>query len=303
MRRWARSALALAVGLLAAVLGATGLFAYRSTRRHRPPYDEGQVTLQGVPSETLRLTAADGLQVGAWLFTQPAGAPCAFIVVHGNGSSRRGMQAAAETGLKIGCHLLAVTVRAHGDSEGESNDFGYSARLDVAAAVAEVARRFPDARRVVFGSSLGAAAALFAAPELGGGVQGYLLESPYEDLRVATRNRLAMQLPGALVEPTLALLALWSWAFLPVSMDDLAPVEAATRMPTSAEVVVLAGGEDRHATPEEARRVVAAIPGRATVVVLPGVGHSALWGRYAAVFQAHMARLAGVDDAPAPAAP
>ncbi|MCA9554584.1 MAG: alpha/beta hydrolase, partial [Myxococcales bacterium] len=264
---------------------------YESTQRYAPPYEEGDVVLGGIPSETLRLTAADGVHVGAWLFTKPR-AECAFVVVHGNGASRRHMMAPTEAALDLGCHALAVTVRAHGDSEGDTNDFGYSARLDVAAAVAALKARFPDARRVVFGSSLGAAAALFAAPELGDDVQGYLLESPYESLEVATRNRIAMLAPGALVTPILALLEVWSGAFLSVPMAEVAPARAAARMPDGARVVVLAGGADVHATPDEARHVTEAVPGGATLEVLPGVAHSRLWGPYEAVFRRHMAALA-----------
>ena len=40
----------------------------------------------------------------------------------------------AEVVSKLGCPVLMVTARAHGDSEGRFNDIGWSARLDLQAA-------------------------------------------------------------------------------------------------------------------------------------------------------------------------
>ncbi len=80
-------------------------------------------------------------------------------------------------------------MRAHGDSSGEFNDIGYSARLDVVAAVEFLERRRPARPILIHGTSLGAAAATFAAEELGHRVHGYVLECPYRDLRTAVWNR------------------------------------------------------------------------------------------------------------------
>ena len=62
--------------------------------------------------------------------------------------------------------VLAVTLRAHGDSTGEANDFGWSSRHDVAAGVKFLQQQCPGQPVYVVGRSLGAAAAIFAAQEL-----------------------------------------------------------------------------------------------------------------------------------------
>ena len=51
------------------------------------------------------------------------------------------------------------------------------------AAVEFLKARKPDRPVVIMGTSLGAAAAVFAAGELGHRVAGYILESPYQDLK------------------------------------------------------------------------------------------------------------------------
>ena len=89
------------------------------------------------------------------------------------------MQWLAEAGFTA----LAISLRGHGDSTGDVIDFGWSARYDVAAAVAFLEKECPQQPIYIVGRSMGAAAAIFAAGELKDRVAGYFLEQPYKDLR------------------------------------------------------------------------------------------------------------------------
>jgi alpha-beta hydrolase superfamily lysophospholipase len=82
-----------------------------------------------------------------------------------------------------------ISLRAHGDSTGDFNDMGYSARHDVVAAVEFLERRRPGNPIVIHGLSMGAGAAVFASGELGHRIKGYVLESPYRDLKIADFRR------------------------------------------------------------------------------------------------------------------
>src|SRR5262249_51910158 len=139
----------------------------------------------------------DGEQIGAWLLHGRAGRP-SVLLLHGNGGGRAQCLGRAEILVRAGCSVLMISLRAHGDSTGERNDIGYSARHDVLAAVEFLERQQPGTPILVHGMSLGAAAALFAARELGGRTSGYILESPYQDLKTAVRNRTENTLPPAL---------------------------------------------------------------------------------------------------------
>ena len=86
--------------------------------------------------------------------------------------------------------VLAISLRAHGDSTGEVNDIGWSGRHDVVAAVGFLGKEFPERPVFIVGRSMGAAAAVFAAEELKTDVAGYFLEQPYKDLKSAVWNRL-----------------------------------------------------------------------------------------------------------------
>lgn len=285
MRRWPLRAGFLALGLVAAAVLTSGLVSWRLTQRRAPPQAEVAQDLLGIRAEPLRLSSRDGLELGAWLYEHPA-PRCAVVLAHGNGSRRQGLLGRAQFALQSGCHALPVTLRAHGDSEGQVNDFGYGARLDLEAAVAYLEARYPNLPRYVFGQSLGAAAALFAAPNLPGRVQGYLLESPYASLRQATLNRLQLRLPSALVGLTYRWLTLCSDLVLPVPLEELAPERAAARVQGHATFIVMAGGADQRATVAEAQRIIDALPNRPRLEVFEGADHSALLSRDPARYQA-----------------
>ena len=77
--------------------------------------------------ESHRLGTRDGEEVGAWFAEGSAEGP-SVLVLHGHGgrrwsSLRRGKLLASQ-----GCAVLMISLRAHGDSTGEFDDAGFSAR-------------------------------------------------------------------------------------------------------------------------------------------------------------------------------
>ena len=168
--------------------------------------------------------------------------------------------------------VLMLTMRAHGDSTGAKNDFGYSAKHDVIAAVDELKRRNPRQRIVVLGQSLGAAAALFAAKDLGNRVDGYILECPYQNLDMAVRNRTRAKLPPVL--DWLAYAGLETVA--PVMLPDkpkIDPAAAAETVPAGIPVLIFAGGCDDRATPAEAQEIARRLGPRARVETFADARH------------------------------
>src|SRR4029079_9431169 len=129
-------------------------------------------------------------------------------------------------------------------------DFGFTRILDASCAVDWLQQRHPDRKVIVWGTSMGAAAALFAAEALGDKVAGYILECPYQNLRIATRNRTKCCLPPgieACAYHTLncvAPIVLWH-------IDQIAPEDAAAKMPPGIPVLILAGERDHLAMPDE----------------------------------------------------
>ncbi len=226
--------------------------------------------------EALRLRAADGVECGAWLVPGDLARPV-ILLLHGNGTSRTHHSGLMLFLAEHRAGVMAVSLRAHGDSDGAVNDFGLSARRDVVAAVEFLAHRFPGRPVVIVGESLGAAAAIFAARDCVD-VRGYLFAAPYTDLKTAVWNRCRHRLPPLLSHAAYAGLRLWSPVFLPVAVHDVSPIDRITDIPGSVPVTIFASEADALTRIDEVRAMHARISSHATLITVPNGGHGRFLG-------------------------
>jgi alpha-beta hydrolase superfamily lysophospholipase len=224
----------------------------------------------------VRLTTRDGLALGVWFHPGLPGEPV-VVLLHGMGGSRAAMAPAAKRFMELGIGFLAVSLRGFGDSDGDELDFGWSSRADVVAAVEHVESAKPGVPVVVIGQSLGAAAAIFAAPELKERVAGYVLEAPYRDLHTACADRLRQRLPAPLAWLAHAGLRLWAPLFLPVDAGLVRPIDHVGHFPAGMPVLFVAGALDLHAPAEDVAALAGSCSGVAELAVLDGRDHQGLW--------------------------
>ena len=269
-RRW-KVCLAFVGILIMLWLLASFAVAYRLTRRSRPIFAEPAPSLDWGVLEPLRLTTRDGLDLGAWLLPGRADAP-SVVLIHGYSGSRLRCLDRGWIYAGAGSSVLMVSLRAHGDSAGEFNDIGFGARRDVIAAVEFLERRRPGRPILIHGLSLGAAAAVFASGELGGRVRGYVLESPFKDLKTAVKNRLENHLPPVLDWFAYQGLLLVSHWVIP-HLDEISPVKAIDGIPGDIPVLIMAGDRDTRARPDEARSICDRVQTHASLSVYEGAGH------------------------------
>jgi alpha-beta hydrolase superfamily lysophospholipase len=170
--------------------------------------------------------------------------------------------------------VLLISVRAHGDSTGDVNDFGYGARHDIIAAVEFLEKRRPGRPVLLLGISLGSAASVFAAKELGERIHGCLLELPYRDLRTASRNRMQAWLPVGL--EYVAYSGLMAVAPLILPIDAISPIDAITSIPSSVPVWILAGERDAMARLPDVEALHERVATHGRLVVFPEAGHESL---------------------------
>jgi uncharacterized protein len=268
----------LAILALAAVilwLAASALVAWRLTRRSHDSFAEPPPVIAGAAAESPRLTTSDNEQIGGWFVRGAPGKPC-VLLLHGNGQSRAEMLPQMRWLAEARFSVLAISLRAHGDSTGTLNDIGWSARHDVVAAVDFLRRECPHRPIAIVGRSLGAAAAIFAAEELGGSVAAYFFEQPYKDLKSAVRNRLQNHLPPVLDWVAYGGLRLWAPAFLPVDPDRISPYDSIRSIPQDVPVVIITGSADRHAHLDEVRALANRVKSGAKLVVFEGAAHEPL---------------------------
>jgi alpha-beta hydrolase superfamily lysophospholipase len=256
-------------------LGASAFAAWRLVARPAPrrAYEAPPT---GFAVEELRLATRDGEDLGAW-FQTPEPGRAAVVLLHGMGGSRSALAPHARRLAGSGRGFLSLSLRSFGDSSGDRLDFGWSARADVVAAIEHLERLAPAAPRVVIGQSLGAAAAIYAAPELGARVQGYVLEGPYRALDKACRDRLEARLFAPLDALAYAGLRLLAPCFLSTPLAELRPSAFITAMPPSTPVLFVAGERDRLAPLADVHALAEACAGRAELAVLRARDHEDLW--------------------------
>jgi len=275
--RWKRFKTALFLFLVAASLWLLSSYgvAYWGTRRHRPPFPEPIPAIAWGKIESFRITTDDREELGAWFIDGAQDRPF-VLLLQGNGGRRQDCLKQAEFLTKAGFPVMMISLRAHGDSTGQVNDLGYGARLDVIAAVRWLAEKYGGRPVVVWGSSLGAAAAIFAAKDLGHHVSGYILECPYQDLHTAVRNRTEIYLPPLLDRVAYLGLLTVSPLVLP-NVDKISPIEASGDIPGDIPVLIMAGGADRLAHPEEANAIYRRIQPQADLVIFEEADHMKLF--------------------------
>ncbi len=268
-RRWIRWSILLAV-LVPAWLLVSFVVARQLTRRPQPIFAQPAPSVSWAKFRSVQLDTTDGQKIGGWYAEGRPDAP-SVVLIHGNRGHRGHMLSRAELLVSEGCAVLPISLRAHGDSSGEINDIGYSARYDVIAAVEFLERERPGRPILIHGASLGAAAATFAADELGDRVSGYLLEAPYLDLKVAVRNRTRNSLPIGLEWVAYQGLLTVAPYLLP-EIDKISPRSAIVGIPDSVPVLLIIGRNDHLTTPEQAQVLFDQVRSHAKLIVFEKAG-------------------------------
>ena len=247
----------------------------------------------GLPYEEVSLASGSGHVLRGWWIPPPADSDGRAVVwVHGAHSSRyQALDHGAEFLQERGYGILTMDLSGRGSSGGEYITYTWNERHDVRSAVRYLRSR-PDtdeSRVVVFGTSNGAAAAIYAAAELGD-LPALALDAPYADLWRAAGSMLEMRggVP-ALRGP----LSLFVWARTGLRIREVRPIEVIAEIP--GPVLFLHGDRDRQVPPEHSlelheARLAAGLPSRRWV--LPGGEHGfddypppgILWNRVADFF-------------------
>jgi uncharacterized protein len=223
----------------------------------------------GTPQEEFEIPSTGGVRLRTW-WVPAKGAKTVAILCHGYVMNRSELSPVAFWLWNHGISSLLFDFRAHGHTKGGASTIGFTEADDVMAAVEEARRRVPGARILLIGSSMGSAAAAFAAAR-GAQVDALVLDSCYSRLIQASFGWwrfLGGPVLSYLLGPTV-LLAGPLGKINPFKVD----VSHALRKVTC-PVLMLHGRCDNLALPSEAERNIAAMSGRAEVVWFEECGHS-----------------------------
>ena len=212
----------------------------------------------GLSFRTVALRAADGAAISAWVIRpagQGPGGGCAAVLAHGLFRSRREVLPRAAWLARSGCAVVTPDLRSHGGSARSRSTLGFHERLDVLAAADFLRREFPDRALFLLGVSMGGAAAAGAAAAAVPPPAGVVLDSTFKSApaAVARYTTLLTGLPERGTTDLVLFGMRLFGGFRPRAMD----VEALSRSlgERGVPILVLTGGRDRRAPPDDQRAV------------------------------------------------
>lgn len=213
-------------------------------------------------------TATFAVLEGLATWTWPGEGRGSVLLLHGFGGSAASLTDEARRFHDRGYTVRLVDLPGAGASPDAPTTLGWTEGALAAQLIVDLPRP-----RVIFGGSMGAAAALRAAGPLQAPVDALVLENPYDRLSTTVGHR--MQAMGLPAQP--ATLWLLSWGGLLTGFNPFAldPVDFARQV--KAPTLLLCGAEDPWVLPDEIASVHAALAGVGALHRFPGVGHRGLY--------------------------
>lgn len=141
--------------------------------------------LMGIPQENVQIPGRDGLKLAGWWLPNPT-AKTVILLVHGYMMNMSEPSAVAAELHKRGYACLLIDFPGHGRSPSAVVTLGVREALDVTGAVGWIREKMPDAKVVVWGSSMGAAATALASRSVA--LDGMILDSVYAELMQAAQG-------------------------------------------------------------------------------------------------------------------
>jgi alpha-beta hydrolase superfamily lysophospholipase len=225
----------------------------------------------GLSFETVTFASGHGATLEAWVVTGDDSTPL-VILLHGYAGSKTQLLPTAVALHELGYGTLLLDFYGSGGSSGSGTTLGVVEAQDVAAAVAYARTRWPGRELILYGFSMGSAAALRAVAVEGVQPDAIIVEATFDRLlSTAARRFHTMGLPAT---PFAQLLLFWGgvqWGFDAFTHN---PADYATAL--TCPLLVLQGDADLRISPDEARHIADAAGQQATLIVYPGVPHRPL---------------------------
>jgi len=220
---------------------------------------------------------ADGVTLNAWYAPSRNGAT--VIVAHGAGGSRSSVKGIATMLAKHDYGVLSLDLRGHGTSEGRTNRFGWAGTRDVQAAVDFLTAQDPETRIGAVGSSMGGEVLLGASAECPTMTaivaDGATRRSVDELLALPAERGIIHNFTARVMFLAVRLLS---------SDDPPTPLLAEMQRAAATSYLLIAAGNNKR---EVAFNEVFAetLGERATLWIVPGVGHTGALARYPAEYE------------------
>lgn len=210
----------------------------------------------GLPFEELKFNIRDEhgrpLRLAGWWMGHAQARGRCVLLIHGYADAKVGSIAWAPLFHSLGFNVVAIDLRAHGESGGTYCTGAFFERDDVSQVIDQLrAARESDTRQLVlFGVSLGAAVAAAVATRRDD-IAAVIMDSPYPDFRLAVdAHSVVLGQPQGLVQR----LGIWTAERLSgARFDEVRPVDLIPRI--DAPLLLIQSGDDPFVPPADAQAV------------------------------------------------
>lgn len=242
-------------------------------RYHYPDPDDGKTPISyGVNFRWVEFRSTDGIPLQGWYVPADGQARGTIIFCHGLNRTRIEMLPEAAFAHGLGYNGLLFDFRHQGRSGGELTTVGYQERLDVLGAVRYALGEEKAARPVVvWGVSMGAAAALMAAAD-SPDIDAVISDSSFLSFTDTAIHhlKLFLHLPAFPIAYEVIYLAAWRGNFRPADFDLGKAVEHIGTRP----ILFVAVEGDRRMPPDIARTLYSrAVSPEKELLIVPGNRH------------------------------
>ena len=242
-------------------------------------------TRAGLPVESVRFAAVDGVRLAGWLVIASANAPT-VILAHGFKSSRLAMLPWAQFLHAAGYNALLFDERGCGQSDGWAIGLGASEPNDVIGAVRYLMARadLTNKRFAALGVSLGAGAVLLAAAREPA-IAAVVADSPWADqqfqiARMSTIPVGPLSVPALPYEPALV------DALIGTPLEAARPLAVIGRISPRAVLLIRSADDTNATTPLSAERALFAAAGDPKAEwIAPSGGHAGALNAHPADYQ------------------
>ena len=297
--RWLRRiAIVMVAGFLLFVFGWVPYFlgGLTTTRRFQfPDKENAGITPASfeLPFDEVSFGSGDGVTLEGWWVpvAEPAGT---VVMVHGLNRSRIEMVKKVPFVHELGWNALLFDLRHHGESGGKATTFGVREKDDVRAA-ADLARERSAGPVVVWGVSLGGAAALLAAAD-DPHVSGVICDSSFRSLRDTVTHHMRelrhwrWWLRVVPSWPVTDLLLYWMGRKGGFDTEAADVLTAAARL-ADRPALFVANSDDRRMPSQIAFDLAEAVGPSAEVLIVPGESHGGAWRDGGAAYETAAAAL------------
>lgn len=222
----------------------------------------------GLPSRDLALPGRDGMSLAAWRIS--ALHPVATVIMfHGYNSEKSGLLLEAGLFYQLGCEVILVDFPGAGDSPGTEVSLGMHEAEDVASVYRWARENIPGRPIILYGHSMGGAAVLRAMALMDVAPDAAVIESVFDTLLNAIRNRFSLlSVPAT---PGAEALLFWGSVQLGANGFSHQPVRYAERV--KVPVMLVHGKLDNRASWEGAVDIQEHLGGYGRLLLLDRAGH------------------------------